>query len=89
MRKRILTVLLIAGLSVAGTGLVQAAGFNIYEAGVRATALGGAFTATADDGSALFYNPAGLSFMEGSSVNLNLMSIAPRFEFAIESLNDS
>ena len=82
MRKRILTVLLIAGLSVAGTGLVQAAGFNIYEAGVRATALGGAFTATADDGSALFYNPAGLSFMEGSSVNLNLMSIAPRFEFA-------
>ena len=28
--------------------------------GARATALGGAFTAIADDGNALFWNPAGL-----------------------------
>ena len=50
-----LAVLLIAGSAWAG-------GFNIYEMGARATALGGAFTATADDASALFYNPAGLAF---------------------------
>ena len=41
-------------------GLALAAGFSIYEAGSKATALGCAFTATADDGSALFYNAAGL-----------------------------
>lgn len=82
MRKRILTILLVAGLSAAGAGLAHAAGFNIYEAGVRATAMGGAFTATADDGSALFYNPAGLSFIEGTTVNMNFMSVAPRFKFA-------
>ena len=81
MRKRIFTILLIAGLSAAGTGMTYAAGFNIYEAGVRATALGGAFTASADDGSALFYNPAGLSFIEGTTVSMNFMSVAPRFKF--------
>lgn len=82
MRKRIFTILLAAGLTVTATGVALAAGFNIYEAGVRATALGGAFTATADDGSALFYNPAGLSFIEGTTFNANFMTVAPRFKFA-------
>ena len=81
MRKRILCVLLAAGLIIVGAGMAQAAGFNIYEAGARATALGGAFTATADDGSAIFYNAAGLSFQSGSSINLNLMPVNPRFKF--------
>ena len=81
MRQRLITCLLIAGLVAGSAGWVHAAGFNIYEAGVRATALGCAFTATADDGSALFYNPAGLSFIEGKTTNLNFMSVAPRFKF--------
>jgi long-chain fatty acid transport protein len=66
-------------LMVAGTAF--GAGFNIYEAGAKATALGGAFTATADDGSAIFYNPAGLAFLEGSALDLNLMPILPGAEF--------
>ena len=82
MKHRLITCLLVAGLVAGMAGWVHAAGFNIYEAGVRATALGGAFTATADDGSALFYNPAGLSFIEGQTVNMNFMSVAPRFKFA-------
>ncbi len=82
MRKHFLKVLLVAGLILAQAGMVQAAGFNIYEAGARATALGGAFTASADDGSALFYNAAGLSFQSGSSVSLNLMPVNPRFKFS-------
>ena len=81
MRKQITCVLLAAGLVMSGAGLVQAAGFNIYEAGVRATALGGAFTATADDGSALFYNAAGLSFQNGATMRLDLLPIMPRFKF--------
>ncbi len=82
MRKHFLKGLLVAGLILVQAGMVQAAGFNIYEAGARATALGGAFTASADDGSALFYNAAGLSFQSGSSVNLNLMPVNPRFKYA-------
>lgn len=74
-------ILLAGALCLLGTGAAWGAGFNIYEAGARATALGGAFTATADDGTAIFYNPAGLAFLEGSAVDLNLMPILPSAEF--------
>ncbi len=80
MRKRIASALLVAGL-VLSAGLVQAAGFSIYEAGARATALGGAFTASADDGSAIFYNAAGLSFLKGNQISLSVMPVAPSAEF--------
>jgi long-chain fatty acid transport protein len=74
--------ILIAGAATLLTaGAAAAGGFNIYEAGARATALGGAFTATADDGSAIFYNPAGLAFLDGMALDLNLMPIVPSSEF--------
>ena len=78
--RRVLAMALIAVLGLAGSAL--AGGFSIYEAGARATALGGAFTATADDGSALFYNPAGMSFLEGPMVDVNLMPILPGSKFS-------
>ncbi len=37
------------------------AGFSIFEQGAKASAMAGAFVATADDPSAVFYNPAGLA----------------------------
>ena len=62
----------------------DAGGFNIYEMGARATALGGAFTATADDGSAMFYNPAGLAWLdEGWHVSGNLSLIMPKSKFVL------
>jgi long-chain fatty acid transport protein len=45
---------------------------SFHEAGARAVALGGAFTARADDTSALFYNPAGLAFLDGLRIKTNL-----------------
>ncbi|HWS72559.1 MAG TPA: transporter, partial [Thermoanaerobaculia bacterium] len=36
-------------------------GFSIFEQGAKATAMGGAFAATADDPSAIFYNIAGIA----------------------------
>ncbi len=80
MRKRIASALLVVGL-VLSAGLVQAAGFSIYEAGARATALGGAFTASADDGSAIFYNAAGLSFLKGNQFSLNVMPVMPSAKY--------
>ena len=41
------------------------AGFLAIEEGARATGMGGAFTAVADDATAVFWNPAGLAFMDG------------------------
>jgi len=74
-------LVLVAGMLVVGAGLAQAAGFSIYEANSKATALGCAFTATADDGSAVFYNVAGLSFIAGSRVELNAVDVQPKFQF--------
>jgi long-subunit fatty acid transport protein len=49
---------------------------HAWGVGTRATGMGGAFTAVADDENALFYNPAGLgqiktSMLSGSMINLN------------------
>lgn len=82
MRKSIVHLLLAAGLVLLGAGAALASGFSIYEAGSKATALGCAFTATADDGSALFYNAAGLSFQSGRHFDLNFIGVAPQFKFS-------
>ncbi|MCK9995673.1 MAG: porin [Candidatus Krumholzibacteria bacterium] len=82
MQKRIICTLLVTGLLILSSGSALASGFSIYEAGSKATALGCAFTATADDGSALFYNAAGLSFMTGSRAEVNAVFVAPQFKFS-------
>jgi long-chain fatty acid transport protein len=40
------------------------AGFGFFEQGAKATAMGGAFGAVADDPSAIFYNPSGIGFQD-------------------------
>lgn len=47
-------------------GPAAGAGFSIFEQGSKAMGTGGAFTAVADDGSAMFHNAAGLAFQENS-----------------------
>jgi len=43
------------------SGAAFGSGFSIFEQGAKATAMGGAFAATADDPSAIFYNVAGIA----------------------------
>lgn len=52
------------------------AGFGLYEGGARGNALGG-LAGRADDPSALFFNPAGITQLEGSQVMGGLTLIAP------------
>lgn len=49
---------------VALCGPVGAGGFEIYNQAGKATALGGAFIAQADDPSAIFYNPGAVALLE-------------------------
>jgi len=62
-RSMVLMVFCVTGFNVA-----QAGGFQIGEMASRATGMGGAFTAVADDASAAWYNPAGVAFSTGSQV---------------------
>jgi long-chain fatty acid transport protein len=64
-----LAVLLVLLLS-ASTSF--AAGFRLPEAGNKANAMGFAFTAQADNPSAIYYNPAGLTQLQGNNIALGV-----------------
>jgi long-chain fatty acid transport protein len=58
-----------------------AGGFQLNEHGSRAMAQGGAWAARAYDGSAIFFNPAGLAFQKGTSIYLGSTIIMPTATF--------
>lgn len=53
---------------VALVSFVFAGGIEIREIGTKATSMGGAFRALADDGTSVFWNPAGLTQIKGQDV---------------------
>ena len=55
-------------LLLSGRALGQA-NYQNYLVGERAAAMGGAYTALADDASGAYYNPAGTAFSAGSSIS--------------------
>jgi len=64
-----------------GTGSILAGGFQINEHGSKAMGLGGAFTAVVSDASAVYWNAAGMSFLEGTNFILGAALIAPGTSF--------
>lgn len=70
MAKRIFGFILFFVLT--STQYLKASGFAIYELGARAAALAGAFVARADDTSAIYYNPAGIAFLDGIRIKTNI-----------------
>ncbi len=67
-----LATLLLTG----ATGPVMGAGFSIFEQGSKAMGMAGAFTAQADDGSAMFHNIAGIGFVEDTLIQGGVTVIA-------------
>ncbi|MFV2072618.1 MAG: OmpP1/FadL family transporter [Thermoanaerobaculales bacterium] len=63
-------VLLLAAVLAVAPSLSWGSGFALFEHGNRAMAMGGAFTAVADDPSALFWNPAGMAFQVDEGIQL-------------------
>ena len=55
----------------------QGAGFGLYEGSARGNALGGTLVGRADDPSALFYNPAGISQLPGDQFMVGVTAITP------------
>ncbi len=58
-----------------------AGGLSISGQGSRALGMGGAFTAVADDGSCIYYNPAGMSQIEGTEVAAGISFIFPEIDY--------
>jgi len=72
---RLLSIfLLIIGL----VGSSLAGGFSIYEFGAKASSMGGAFVAQANDASAVFYNPAGIAYLDGTQFYGGVTLIMPK-----------
>ena len=72
MNSRIL-VFAVVGLTLLCVTDLHAEGAKNFDLSARAAALGGAFTARADDASAIFYNPAAIVFLEGIRIKTNLL----------------
>ncbi|MBP7310112.1 MAG: hypothetical protein KA984_02345, partial [Candidatus Cloacimonetes bacterium] len=68
--KRIMIIILLGLIAVVPLFAGRYAGdFMMIGAGVKALGMGGAFVALADDGSALYWNPAGLSQIRDSELS--------------------
>ena len=70
------------GLAVLGlvssANMALGAGFALYEGSARGNALGGALVGRADDPSALFYNPAGITQLPKWQVMAGATTIGPK-----------
>ena len=62
--------LLVVVAALLTSGAAFGSGFSIFEQGAKATAMGGAFAATADDPSAIFYNVAGIAQIRRTEFNV-------------------
>ena len=61
--------------------LALAGGFALSGVGSKAIGMGGAFRGLADDWSAAYWNPAGLTQLEQSELNGMLVAITPKVEY--------
>ena len=68
IKLKALFVLAVALVSVSAL----ASGPSVYEMGSKASAQAGAFVARAEDATVVYYNPAGLAFLESSELDFNM-----------------
>ncbi|MCI0635821.1 MAG: outer membrane protein transport protein [Actinobacteria bacterium] len=71
---------LAAALAVAPAA-AYGAGFSLQDHDAKALGLSNAFVATADNPSAIFYNPSGMHVLDGMHGSANVVVIAPRLDY--------
>ena len=77
MKKSIGMIAAVALMIFTFSPSAQGSGFLIYEHGAVAMAMGGAFVGLANDATAIFHNPAGIAFLEGTQVSAGVTLIFP------------
>jgi len=84
---RVMTRLLVV-VSLFSAWQLYALGIRIADQDSLATARGNAFTATADNPSAIYYNPAGITQLEGQNASYSLYGIYLKSSFRSTSGNE-
>ena len=79
-----LSVVVLVGLSPFAHG----AGFLIYEHGAAAMAMGGAFVGLANNPSAVFHNPAGMAWLDGTQISLGTTLITSDSSLSLPNWQD-
>lgn len=80
MRVKVYVIAAALVLAVAWSGVAFGAGFGLYEHSARGNALGGAMIGRADDPSALAYNPAGITQIEGEALMFGATFVMPAID---------
>lgn len=76
-RTNLLTAVAVVAMALAACVTpAKAIGFRVVSQDAEAISMGNAFTATADNNSAIYYNPAGLTQAEGFSVRSGVYAIS-------------
>ena len=81
MKRSSLTLLAAALASLALPSACFGLGIRVVDQDPEATARGDAFTATADNPSAIYYNPAGITQLDGQNVSVGAYSIYLQSKF--------
>jgi len=74
MKSGVLAVAIICVIVVTQTNIVYAGGYEIPMLGSRVLGMGGAFIGTADDWTAIYWNPAGLTQQQNWGLGVTLFS---------------
>lgn len=85
MKLRTSVFAMAAAAVIAWSPMVQAGGYEIYEHGARAMGMAGAFTAIAQGPTAVFYNPAGIVWNEGTELGFGATIIKPKSSYTTKS----
>ncbi len=75
---------IVIGALLALPAVSHGLGFRITDQSAAATARGNAFTATADNPSAIFYNPAGITQLEGTRALLGAYAITLKTDVSLD-----
>ncbi|MBN1349582.1 outer membrane protein transport protein [candidate division KSB1 bacterium] len=87
MRFKLLFTLGLMGIIIISSSTIFASGVGLTGIGARATALAGCYRAVADDWSAMFWNPAGITQIEGLKFGMSLELIKPTATFTPKEWN--
>jgi long-chain fatty acid transport protein len=76
MVRRLIVSLLMLSVAVLGIATTsEAAGFRIAAHGAKAMGMSGAFAAQADDPAAIYYNPAGITQLDGTQIQTGFTTV--------------